>query len=440
MTPAFLSALGLGIDCDDRALRRVYAQRLKQIDAASDPQAFQALRDAYEAAQAWLNRRSMAESAPRAGSERGPAVDAPSSEANMDPSEAVFSHFLTRVQAGFDDLHQARHALDEALADNALINLDARAMFEARVGVLLMNGWQPGHEFLFPAAAECFQWDRDRAKLRVYGQLGVAVDAAVREWQMFVRQPSYQNGIQRRLIKDLRTPEVPEARKLRAEGPLVFQLFEHYPNWMRSITSFEQAKRWHAAFEALPPVPAEAGFKPMPASALPFATKRQGLPLSWIGWGVTALVSLLLVVISPTPKPNNSLPPLTTPAGNSKSPWQTAPGSASPESWLSGTSTGSRTVMPSPAPEARPAVPPRQSASAATPDSPPRRNKSQQTPTLPVRSMGPAESSPNEDRPRNPRTGLAFETLPISEMLRIERPVSLPPQAASAATSHGDRD
>lgn len=255
MTPPFLTQLGLGADCDERALRRAYAKRLKQIDPGADPQAFQAVREAYEAAQVWLRHREQAAAAPEALAEV-PAEAPPPVEPAPEPSHTVFTRFLAEAQAGFADEHQARRALDEALADPGLINLDARATFEARVGALLMNGWQPGHEYLFVSAAECFAWDRDPGRLRIYGQLGAVLDAAVREWQMFLHHSGHEGPVQRHLIKQLRTNAVPDARALRNEAPVVFQLFDRYPHWMRAITSLEQAKRWHAAYEALASNPA----------------------------------------------------------------------------------------------------------------------------------------------------------------------------------------
>jgi hypothetical protein len=52
-THDFLEALDLDDEANLRDIRLAYARKLKQLDLAAAPAAFQALRDTYEAALAW---------------------------------------------------------------------------------------------------------------------------------------------------------------------------------------------------------------------------------------------------------------------------------------------------------------------------------------------------------------------------------------------------
>lgn len=52
-THDFLNTLDLGDEADIRDIRLAYTRKLKQLDLAAAPAAFQALRDTYEAALSW---------------------------------------------------------------------------------------------------------------------------------------------------------------------------------------------------------------------------------------------------------------------------------------------------------------------------------------------------------------------------------------------------
>jgi len=300
--PPCLAELGLGTDADERALRRTYAQRLKRIDPATDPRAFQALREAYEQAQQWLWMREQARQAEAEAGASPDALDAatepaaPTSEPAAEPSisvsdgTVVYEAFAAVVAQGFSDEGAARQALQAALADERLINLDARALFEWNVGCLLMNGWQRGHECLFTPAAELFGWASDRRHLQAFGRLGAAIDRAIDEKLAFFSQPRTDFDIQRRLIQRLRSEQMPSDVDLRLDVPLMHTLIQRYPNWLRAITSVAHAQRWRERFDQLPDVRYESA----PAGPAPAAPPGRSMP----PWLVMSGLMLVLAVMA----------------------------------------------------------------------------------------------------------------------------------------------
>ncbi|MGN6151067.1 MAG: J domain-containing protein, partial [Lysobacteraceae bacterium] len=54
--PTAFHLLGLAPDADERAIKRAYAARLKTVRPDEDPEGFQRLNEAYQAALAWRQR------------------------------------------------------------------------------------------------------------------------------------------------------------------------------------------------------------------------------------------------------------------------------------------------------------------------------------------------------------------------------------------------
>jgi len=315
---AALAALGLRPDADARAVRRAYALQLKQIDQATELRAFQSLREAYEYALAGIARR---DAQAQAQSQEAPAPAAPpESEAQPAPSEpqpatepampesarlaqAVFQGFIARAEAGFKDEPDAADALSVALGDDRLLNLEARTIFEWQVANLIMSGWRPGHEFLFSPACEAFDWEQDRGHLRIFGQLGAALDAAINEKLIFFRQdPDLQLDVLRRL----RGPEMPSLTQRRTDFVLVQAMVRRYPNWLRLVTSQSNINTW---FQDLPePAPAAPA-----TTAPPPQAERPKRMLPWLGW-----IFALLVVIGGLNRTVQHQPP---PGASSTPPW-----------------------------------------------------------------------------------------------------------------------
>jgi len=331
-TPHFLRALDLGRDADERAVRRAYAKRLKQIDQAADPQGFQALRTAYELALQWAALQIQRDVV--AGANNEPSTPAPGEATARQelgatsaveltyatPTEGpvaqtlgnqVFAEFAELAAAVFDDEGVARKALELALADARLVNLEARTFFEWRVACLIVEGWHPGHEYLFGPACTCFNWEHEGRRLALFGQVGAALDAAISERLIFFRQPPQQFEVQRQTIRRLRNDTRPSARTLVDEMPLVELMIQRYPNWLRLVTSRSNIVKWHQWLEEIPLTQRQhvksSGAHHVPVQAAP--RSKNFLPWWSIGLALIVGVKLIGSLLEPSPRPSEMLSP-----------------------------------------------------------------------------------------------------------------------------------
>lgn len=338
--PDCLSFLGLDRDADAGAVRKAYARQLKQLDPARDPDAFQRLRENYEFALAWVQKLGNPPPRPTAApigidvptpsaapvvsveADEGPT--SPPADAAPDPAadaEAVFSSMAGRFAACVDE-DMAQHALELALADPRLLNFDARHAFEWRIGRVLMEGWQAGHEFLFVAACRIFAWEEDRRSLQGFGPLGRALDAAITEKLMFYRQPPDQFQRQRALIRRLRQAETPDLRWFEQNLGLLLGLARRYPHWLQIIAPMQRLKEWEReAAERLPaPILAQQAMAPVPETP-----SKASSGTAYIGLILLVLIGLLRS-LSSTPVPPGSVPRLESTARYGAAPSrQTAP-------------------------------------------------------------------------------------------------------------------
>lgn len=294
--PTFLQSLELDADADERAIRRAYARKLKQIDQENDPAAFQQLREAYEAALAWTDRQSgqpvadvrQVHRADTAGSDAPgetpdyrprqgwnvptpqPAVHSPHQENPYQLANAVFADFQAaygrlmeagkpgrafkaRKAAHGQELVAWRRELDRSLADDRLVNIAARNRFEALVANTLANGWQPGNEILFAVAVDIFGWGTDRNRLSQLGQAGMLVDRAIDEREMFFTQSSDDKLAQRKVLEMLRSAAPPSEKQVKSKIIHIHKLMTRFPALMSISVNAANAGRWPELYEKLPP-------------------------------------------------------------------------------------------------------------------------------------------------------------------------------------------
>lgn len=274
-TLPFLAHLGLDTGADERAIRRAYARLLRQIDQEKDPEGFQALRQAYEAALVWHDRQVDGDGIDRDAAtpdqDPGPEPEpepgeAPPRQARVDPAarahaqaqaqevaRALLQEMQARLEAGWPrDREEAAAWLQEVLGRAALVSLDARFFFEWSVAGLLAEGWQPRKEFLFGPAIDCFGWREDRGRLAAFGRAGDIVATALGELEFFDSLPLTQRRPQQELMRRLREDRRPSTRELLDHRFTLQRVAQNYPHWLHLISSSRHLEQWQACMAKVP--------------------------------------------------------------------------------------------------------------------------------------------------------------------------------------------
>jgi len=294
--PPFLAELGIvddGQTLDERALRRAYARRLKQIDIEADPQGFQQLREALETALRWSAARERAREAQDAP-EAMPAAPAEVVAEPVATAESVgaqaFARFKEHVDAVFRDESAAHSAVQHALRDERLINIDARTFFEWSVARLLAEGWQPGHQHLLDPAIEAFGWNSDHGRLSNFGQVGALLTAAIRDRTVAQGFTPAQQAAIAPLLERLREARPPDPATLRDEVEALQFLVQRVPSWLRIVTPVDPVNARFKMWSERPQAPAAAPvLQPQPR----FVTRKPTSDVAIVAVVLTILLSLV---------------------------------------------------------------------------------------------------------------------------------------------------
>jgi hypothetical protein len=195
--------------------------------------------------------------------------------------------------------------LRNRLADDELLNITARGLFEGRVAALLAGGWTPEAGLLFGAAASVFGWEKDSRRLQPFGQAGSFVDRAIGERTMFHGQSAEELGRQRAVIDSLRHPKRPTIVRIRRNMPHLERMLERFPTMMAIMVSADMVEDWRAqclAPEAPPSPPPTIGQRlATPPQVQAQEASKSRFSVGWLIFALVALSQLFTFLSSNTP-------------------------------------------------------------------------------------------------------------------------------------------
>jgi hypothetical protein len=305
--PPSLVALGLTdptLALDERTLRRAYARNLKLIDVEAEPERFQTLREHLDQALRWIAWRDQARQAAEAANcaeaatpdaarpAPAPAPTPSLEHAGPKPEEsgaAVFASFHGQWAGMRQEAPESSHALQAALADERLLNIDARTFFEWNVAHLLAGGWRTGHEHLLEAAIDAFGWAQEHARLAHFGQVGALLSAAIRDRATFRALGGEQIEILERLIARVRQAVPPDAKALQLEVEQLQFLVQRVPHWLRIVSPVEPVNQRFEMWRQIQPVPPP----PVPQPTPQFVSRRPASEL-----GPAMLIMMVLIFLA----------------------------------------------------------------------------------------------------------------------------------------------
>jgi protein TonB len=286
MPPHYLARLGLDQHADERDIRRAYSRELKLIDQEENAADFQALRAAYEAALEWLSRRDWTKSpgtqtadwpvpavsganpvpenqATQAGLTKpfttieedpirsGEPVDLSTSPAQ--DAAKVFNEFIKQFDEQSSVAYrlgasEIREQIQSCANDQRLMKLGAREAFEQYLAVHLIQGWRTNHEMLLAAAAEVFSWRTDRHRVKALGAIGLVLERAMLEWDLFEQDAKQQKfgsiGEVENLLYQLRHDMMPDEKTMFHGLMAVENMRKRYPTWLPIVTAVQNIARW----------------------------------------------------------------------------------------------------------------------------------------------------------------------------------------------------
>ncbi len=283
---AAFERLGIAPTRDVKTIKRAYAVALKAIDQATEREAFERLRQAYEQALAWAARAEEAdaegdesdeaededsEQEDDHGDQRAPDIALPAAplpdprrmDAPPPPTEPTAAPPVVPapVTPAPDDARQAlRHwteqlrdappanvaaVLEAALADPRLLHLDSHAQLEARIAGLLHSD-PIGRAVLFDTAAARFHWTDRNARPFASTDAAHWISRVINQSLQWQAQKSSTIDLQRKALDTVTKVASPDAEQTRRFAEVLADMAGDFPDWF----ALHLGKQGHAHLQA----------------------------------------------------------------------------------------------------------------------------------------------------------------------------------------------
>lgn len=276
VTAAF-ERLGIAPTRDIKTIKRAYAVALKAIDQASEREAFERLRQAYEQAQAWAARADEEEDEEADEGEDGedrqdedegdtddradpaqadgpaaaptaapgdpqrtelpapfapppalaPAVPVPAPQ-RPDEARQALQHWTVQLRGAAPEAVAA--VLEAALADPRLLHLDSHAQLEARIADLLHDD-PAGRAVLFDIAARRFHWTDRNARPIASTEAAHWISRVVNQGLQWHAQAPAVVAQQQQALDTVTRLASPPAEQLRSFAEVLEHMASDFPDW-----------------------------------------------------------------------------------------------------------------------------------------------------------------------------------------------------------------
>jgi len=137
--------------------------------------------------------------------------------------------------------------LRQALADDALIDLNMRSLFEANVANTLAHQWKFGHESLFRAAINVFHWNESHRRLEQFQRAGAFLVNAIHEQRLLLGLPNDERVMLQAAITRMGDPRHPDLEDIDTHFFALSRLEQSFPALMAITIGHASCYRWLSA-------------------------------------------------------------------------------------------------------------------------------------------------------------------------------------------------